>query len=83
MASVLIVKLIKLGFGVAVERGIGAAANFDDDAYVAAGARLVDTATELLGVRYRLQVRPPTAASRGAEAGSTLIGFIGRRRTPS
>ena len=32
-------KLIKLGFGVAVESGAGEAANFTDDAYRGAGAR--------------------------------------------
>ena len=33
-----VAKLIKLGFTVSVERGAGAAANFSDDAYRAAGA---------------------------------------------
>ena len=40
-------KLIKLGFSVAVESGAGAAANFDDDTYRAAGAEVVPTAAEL------------------------------------
>jgi NAD(P) transhydrogenase subunit alpha len=33
-------KLIKLGFAVAVQSGAGAGANFDDDAYRAAGASI-------------------------------------------
>jgi NAD(P) transhydrogenase subunit alpha len=77
-------KLIKLGFGVAVERGAGAAANFDDDAYVAAGARLVDSAAELLGgADIVFKVRPPTAAEVAAlKPGSTLIGFIWPAQNP-
>ena len=39
-----VAKLIKLGFSVAVERGAGEAANFDDDSYRAAGAEVVDSA---------------------------------------
>ena len=42
-------KLIKLGFGVAVQSGAGVAANIDDDAYRAAGAEIVGTAAELWG----------------------------------
>jgi len=38
-------KLVGLGYDVLVETGAGTAATFDDDAYVAAGARVVDTAT--------------------------------------
>ena len=37
-------KLIKLGFTVAVESGAGAAANFDDDTYRAAGAQVINGA---------------------------------------
>ena len=40
-------KLIKLGFGVAVESGAGEAANCDDAAYQAAGASIVATSQEL------------------------------------
>ena len=40
-------KLAKLGFSVVVQAGAGAAANFDDDAYRAAGATVVPTASEL------------------------------------
>jgi len=77
-------KLVKLGFGVAVERGAGAAANFDDDAYGAAGARLVDNAAELLGgTDIVFKVRPPTAAEVAAlKPGSTLIGFIWPAQNP-
>ena len=33
-------KLVKLGFGVRIERGAGDHANFGDDAYAAAGAQI-------------------------------------------
>ena len=52
-------KLIKLGFSVAVQSGAGAAANFSDDAYRAAGAEVVDGAAALWAqVRRRLQGAP-------------------------
>ena len=35
-------KLVKLGFGVAVESGAGEASNFGDEDYRAAGAEIVD-----------------------------------------
>jgi NAD(P) transhydrogenase subunit alpha len=40
-------KLIKLGFTVAVQSGAGAAANFDDDSYRAAGAEVAADARAL------------------------------------
>ena len=52
-------KLVKLGFAVTVETGAGAAANFGDDAYQAAGAR--DR-----GQRRRAVRRRPTWSSRCA-----------------
>ncbi len=41
-------KLIKLGYSVQIESGAGAAANFTDDAYQAAGAEIVTDKKELL-----------------------------------
>jgi len=71
-------KLIKLGFDVAVERGAGAAANFSDDAYQAAGARIVDGAADLLGgVDVLFKVRAPTADEVASiKPGCTLVSFI-------
>ena len=40
-------KLAKLGFSVIVQSGAGDAANFDDEAYRAAGAAVVPTASDL------------------------------------
>ena len=52
-------KLVKLGFGVTVETGAGAAANFGDEAYQAAGARIAGSAAELYaGADMIFRVRP-------------------------
>jgi NAD(P) transhydrogenase subunit alpha len=71
-------KLAKLGFAVAVESGAGAAANFADEAYAAAGARVVGSAPELFAAAdVVLKVRPPSAGEVDQlRPGSTLIGFI-------
>ena len=54
-------KLVKLGFGVTVETGAGAAANFDDASYEAAGARIAGGAAELYaGSDLIFKVRAPT-----------------------
>ena len=60
-------KLIKLGFSVAVQSGAGAAANFRDDAYRAAGAEVVDGRGGAVGeVRHRLQGAPARRPRRSA-----------------
>jgi NAD(P) transhydrogenase len=66
--------LLKKGFGrVLVERGSGAAANFPDDAYAAAGAIIADT----VKADITLKVRPPTLEQAAALTGdSTLISFL-------
>ena len=56
-------KLIKLGFQVQVESGAGEAANFDDDAYRAAGAEIVPGAAEIWsGSDIVFKVRAPSPA---------------------
>src|SRR3569833_608169 len=71
-------KLIKLGFGVAVETGAGAAANFSDDAYRAAGAQIIaDTAQLWAMADLVFKVRAPTTEEVALlRPGSTLISFI-------
>ena len=79
-------KLIKLGFAVRVETGAGAAANFDDDAYQAAGAQVAGSAAELMsGSDIVFKVRAPTLdeialMKPGTHARSASSG---RRRTRS
>ena len=73
-----VAKLIKLGFSVAVESGAGAAANFSDDEYRAAGAEVSPGSAELLGrADIVFKVRPPTLDEVGMlREGATLIGFV-------
>ncbi|HEX4763872.1 MAG TPA: Re/Si-specific NAD(P)(+) transhydrogenase subunit alpha [Usitatibacter sp.] len=77
-------KLAKLGFRVIVQAGAGEAANFDDEAYRAAGAGVVPTASELwAGSDIVFKVRPPTAAEVGLmREGGTLIGFVWPAQNP-
>ena len=77
-------KLAKLGFGVCVETGAGADANFDDAAYVAAGARIAGSAAELYALAdVVFRVRPPSPAEVAAlKPGTTLIGFVWPAQNP-
>jgi len=77
-------KLIKLGFEVCVETGAGAAANFDDDAYRAAGARVAASTAELFAAADLVfKVRPPTTAEVVLlQPGTTLISFIWPAQNP-
>ncbi|WP_269501628.1 Re/Si-specific NAD(P)(+) transhydrogenase subunit alpha [Burkholderia sp. IMCC1007] len=77
-------KLIKLGFSVAVQSGAGAGANFDDDAYRAAGASIAATAAELwAGSEIVLKVRPPSTEEVALmREGGTLIGFVWPAQNP-
>jgi len=71
-------KLVKLGFGVCVETGAGSAANFADDTYQAAGARIAASAAELYaGSDMIFKVRGPAPEEIALmRPGSTLISFI-------
>lgn len=77
-------KLIKLGFGVAVQSGAGAAANIDDEAYRAAGAEIVGTAAELWAKGdIVFKVRPPSLDEVALmREGGTLIGFVWPAQNP-
>ncbi|WP_374368864.1 Re/Si-specific NAD(P)(+) transhydrogenase subunit alpha [Piscinibacter sp.] len=77
-------KLIKLGFSVAVQSGAGAAANFDDEAYRAAGAEVVATAAELWGKSdIVFKVRAPSTEEVGLmRQGGMLIGFVWPAQNP-
>ena len=74
--------LLKLGFEVSVEAGAGDLAAFSDDAYRAAGARIVENAPSLYAdADIVVKVRAPSIAPVGDEVellreGSTLISFI-------
>ncbi|MEW5289309.1 Re/Si-specific NAD(P)(+) transhydrogenase subunit alpha [Erwinia papayae] len=75
-------QLLTLGFSVTVERGAGKLASFDDDAYLAAGATVTDTAS-VWQADIVMKVNAPTdeeiALSR---EGCTLISFIWPAQNP-
>jgi H+-translocating NAD(P) transhydrogenase subunit alpha len=77
-------KLIKLGFSVAVQSGAGAAANFDDDTYRAAGAEVVGSAAELWAKSdIVFKVRPPSLDEVALmREGGALIGFVWPAQNP-
>jgi NAD(P) transhydrogenase subunit alpha len=77
-------KLAKLGFAVRVETGAGEAANFSDEAYVAAGAQIAGSAAELYAVSDMVfRVRPPTAEEVAAmRPGTTLVSFVWPAQNP-
>ena len=77
-------KLIKLGFSVAVQSGAGAAANFGDEAYRAAGAEVVAGAAELWSKSdIVFKVRAPSAEEVGLlRQGGMLIGFVWPAQNP-
>jgi H+-translocating NAD(P) transhydrogenase subunit alpha len=77
-------KLVKLGFSVAVQSGAGAAANFDDDTYRAAGAEVVGSAPELWSKSdIVFKVRPPSLEEVGLmREGGSLIGFVWPAQNP-
>ncbi|MEE9398582.1 MAG: Re/Si-specific NAD(P)(+) transhydrogenase subunit alpha [Methylococcales bacterium] len=77
-------KLIKLGYTVAIESGAGEAANFSDEAYKEAGAKISKTAKTLWSSsNIVIKVRAPEKLSKPAideveflKKGQTLISFI-------
>ncbi len=78
-------KLGKLGFTVAVESGAGEAANFDDEAYRAAGAEVVaDAASLWAGSDIVFKVRPPSLDEVALlREGGMLIGFVWPAQNPA
>ena len=77
-------KLVKLGFKVVVQSDAGAAANFSDEAYEAAGAKVVpDAAGVWAGADIIFKVRAPTAEEVGLmHEGQTLVSFIWPAQNP-
>ncbi len=77
-------KLIKLGFGVAVQTGAGVAANIDDEAYRAAGAEIVGSAADLWAkADIVFKVRPPSLDEVALmREGGALIGFVWPAQNP-
>src|SRR5438105_5020250 len=78
-------KLVKLGFGVAVQAGAGDAANFADDTYRAAGADIVADAARLwASADILFKVRAPSTAELAQmREGATLVSFIWPAQNPA
>lgn len=79
-----VAKLVKLGFGVAVESGAGDASNFADDTYRAAGAEVVPGAAQLWSrADVVFKVRPPTSQEvQMLREGAMLVGFVWPAQNP-
>ncbi|EOL9071010.1 Re/Si-specific NAD(P)(+) transhydrogenase subunit alpha [Cronobacter turicensis] len=75
-------QLLKLGFSVAVERDAGKLASFDDDAFIAAGASVVET-VEVWESDVILKVNAPQDDEiERLRPGTTLISFIWPAQNP-
>jgi len=70
-------KLVGAGTEVCVQRGAGAGALIPDESFAAAGATLVDAASEIFASDVVVKVAPPTVEEVGLlHTGSVLIGFL-------
>jgi NAD(P) transhydrogenase subunit alpha len=70
-------KLIRLGYDVSVETGAGEPAGFYDDAFVDAGAGVVDAAAVWSESDMVLKVRPPSIPeAEQLKEGAALVSFI-------
>ncbi len=70
-------KLIKLGYDVVVETGAGELANFPDDAFENAGAKIASADSVWTGSDIVLKVRPPVDSEYSQmQSGSTLVSFV-------
>jgi H+-translocating NAD(P) transhydrogenase subunit alpha len=86
-----VVKLRKLGFEVVVQADAGHAADYDDSAYLEAGATVAPDARSLWGqADVVLKLRPPEELPDGAgheaellREGAVLIGFVWPGQNPS
>lgn len=77
-----VAQLLKLGFAVAVERGAGKGANFDDEAYVEAGASSVEH-TEALASDIVFKVNAPNDDEiECLKEGAVLVSFIQPAQNP-
>lgn len=75
-------QLLKLGFTVAVERGAGKLASFDDEAFIQAGAEVVDGA-EVWQSPVILKVNAPEESEiELLNPGTTLVSFIWPAQNP-
>lgn len=75
-------QLLKLGFTVAIESGAGKLASFDDEAFIQAGADVVDGA-EVWQSPIILKVNAPEESEiELLNAGTTLVSFVWPAQNP-
>ncbi|MGO1617085.1 MAG: Re/Si-specific NAD(P)(+) transhydrogenase subunit alpha, partial [Oceanisphaera sp.] len=75
-------QLRKLGFEVCIEQGAGSQASFDDSAYEAAGATIVDAETVWqAAIIYKVNA-PNSEEIAKLQAGTTLVSFIWPAQNP-
>src|SRR5690625_4763690 len=77
-----VTKLTALGYDVAVETGAGAASRFPDEAYVAAGARIVDADTAWASDVILTVNAPAHTQLDLMRGGATLIGLLAPAQNP-
>jgi NAD(P) transhydrogenase subunit alpha len=68
-------RLVSDGFEVLIERGAGAAAHFEDDAFAEAGARLIESVYPEAEVVVKVQ-KPSADEVARLRGGTVLIGFL-------
>jgi H+-translocating NAD(P) transhydrogenase subunit alpha len=71
-------KFTKSGYEIRIEHDAGTSAFYPDDLYIAAGAKIASSRTELLnGARVVLSVQPPTVADVDLlSEGTIVVGFM-------
>jgi NAD(P) transhydrogenase subunit alpha len=77
-------KLTRSGYEVRIEHDAGTGAYYPDDLFMAAGAKVISSRTDLFkGARIVLHVQPPTVAEIDQLAeGTIVIGFMNPARNP-
>ena len=74
-------KLVRLGFRVAVQSGAGAAANFSDESYRAAGAEIVEDVWPSADIIFKVRA-PSLSELERMRPGTTLVSFLWPAQNP-
>ncbi|KIX84640.1 NAD(P) transhydrogenase subunit alpha [Thermus filiformis] len=78
-----VARLVKEGLEVRVEKGAGEGAYHTDQAYLDAGAKVVERAALLPGARVVFTVQPPEMdLIQGLEKGALVVGFMQAHKNP-